>query len=212
MRALTTSRQTTQNLTSERAREMFLSETKFQTPSKPLKDTLADVADFVAQMAADFRGDNSVCPHWLTLSGVSGCGKTMLVREVFAFADRHLGGVYNRTAQCMQPSRLAFQKIVNMVDDWRDGVYRRQADEEADLLIIDDIGAERDGTGFVKGKLFDLLERRLGKWTILTTNLKLRSIQDNYDVRIASRIIRDGNIYRPVKSGDWWLSAAQGEG
>lgn len=190
---------------------MFFSETKFQTPSQPLKDTLADVADFVAQMAAHFRGDNSVHPHWLTLSGVSGCGKTMLAREVYVFADRHLGGVYNRTAECVQPSRLVFRKIVNMADDWRDGVYRRQADEEADLLIIDDIGAERDGTGFIKGKLFDLLERRLGKWTVLTTNLKLRAIQDNYDVRIASRMIRDGNVYRPVKSGDWWLSVAQGD-
>ena len=45
---------------------------------------------------------------------------------------------------------------------------------------------------FAIDKLYELLNERLGKWTVLTSNLTLTQFQE-WDQRIASRLIRDGN-------------------
>ena len=81
-----------------------------------------------------------------------------------------------------------------LADTFRQYGYNSYA-EKADLLFVDDIGAEKDTTGFVKGKLCELLSRRLGKWTLLTSNLTLTDMGENYDNRISSRIIRDDNMF-----------------
>ena len=150
---------------SSKYRDLFLEQTAFKTPTQALKDALDSVADFVGEMAAEYEGDKTVRPHWLTLSGVSGCGKTMLATEAYKVAVK----------------------------------YFEVSNDAKGFTTVRDIY-------FNKIRLFTLLEKRLNKWTLITTNLKLKTIQDSYDVRIASRIIRDGNIYRNFKSGDWWLS------
>lgn len=190
---------------SSKYRDLFLEQTAFKTPTQALKDALDSVADFVGEMAAEYEGDKTVRPHWLTLSGVSGCGKTMLAKEAYKFAVKYFE--VSKDAKGFTNVRdIYFNKILDMADEWKGGIWRNQFDEDAWLLVIDDLGVERDTTGFIKDRLFTLLEKRLNKWTLITTNLKLKTIQDSYDVRIASRIIRDGNIYRNFKSGDWWLS------
>lgn len=195
-----------ENSTSEKYRDLFLEQTAFQTPSTALKDALNSVANFIGEMGAQHEGDLNMRGHWLTLSGASGCGKTMLAKEVYNFAVKHFEAFKNPQNGLWCPHLSYFNKILDMADEWRSGMWRNQADEDCWFLVVDDLGAERDSSGFVKDRLFHLLEKRLNKWTLITTNLKLKSIQDDYDVRIASRIIRDGNRYRPFKSGDWWLS------
>ena len=70
------------------------------------------------------------------------------------------------------------------------------------VLFLDDVGTERDPTGFAADELNTLLGSRMGKWTILTSNLqfdKFRAI----DARIASRLVRDQNICCGVKAVDY---------
>lgn len=63
------------------------------------------------------------------------------------------------------------------------------------LLVVDDIGAERDTTGFAAEKLNTLLGARVGKWTVITSNLYLEQL-GGIDPRISDRIIREpGNQY-----------------
>lgn len=196
---------------SKKYRDLFLAQTAFQTPTQVLKDALESVADFIGEMGAQHEGDATIRPHWLTLSGVSGCGKTMLAREVFDFATKYFEAVKDPETECWRAQNIYFNKILDMAEEWKSGMWRNQFDEQAWLLVIDDLGVERDTSGFVKDRLFNLIEKRLNKWTLITTNLRLKTIQDSYDVRIASRIIRDGNRYRPFKSGDWWLSQSSKE-
>ena len=61
---------------------------------------------------------------------------------------------------------------------------------EADLLIIDDLGTELKNA-YTTGQLFHLInERLLGKRsTIISTNLNLSALADQYTERIASRIL-----------------------
>ena len=58
------------------------------------------------------------------------------------------------------------------------------------VLFLDDIGAERDSTGFAAEQLNMLLGCRVGRWTIITSNLNLHQLA-LIDPRIADRIIRE---------------------
>ena len=73
------------------------------------------------------------------------------------------------------------------------------------LLCLDDIGAERDTTGFASEKLNGLLTQRVGRWTILTSNLNLEQIAQ-IEPRIASRIVREaGNLFVELDTMDYGL-------
>lgn len=61
------------------------------------------------------------------------------------------------------------------------------------FLVLDDIGANRDSTGYVTGQLGNLLGERTGRWTVITSNLHMDQISERLDTRVASRLIRDGN-------------------
>lgn len=67
-----------------------------------------------------------------------------------------------------------------------------------ELLIIDDLGAE--GTNSMKSaELFNIINSRLLNTqkitkTIISTNLSLQSIFENYDERIVSRLVGNYNI------------------
>ncbi len=78
---------------------------------------------------------------------------------------------------------------------------------DCDLLIIDDLGTELQ-SGFVDSALFDIVNNRgiKKKSTIISTNLNLNQMKDNYTDRVASRIFEQyevvpiyGNDIRTVK-------------
>lgn len=124
-------------------------------------------------------------PYWLSLVGKSATGKTMLAKLIYKNFDS---------------SR--FLSWARIVRELRSGEYRWFEDLFTErLLIIDDIGAEYE-TGFIAAKLYELLNERGGRWTILTSNLSLKAIGD-LDVRIASRMIRDGSVVVDVNAPDW---------
>ncbi|WP_026476791.1 ATP-binding protein [Alkaliphilus transvaalensis] len=60
---------------------------------------------------------------------------------------------------------------------------------DADLLIIDDLGTEITNT-FTNSELFNIINSRLlsNKKTLISTNLTLKEIMNNYDDRIFSRL------------------------
>lgn len=59
--------------------------------------------------------------------------------------------------------------------------------ESVDLLILDDIGAERK-TEWVEEVMFLLINQRQGKSTIYTSNLDIKELEERYGGRIADRI------------------------
>ena len=71
-----------------------------------------------------------------------------------------------------------------------------QAVEDADLMIVDDLGTEFN-TPYSKTAIYEIVNSRLlsGKSTIINTNLTMDELKERYDARIASRFI--GN-YTPL--------------
>jgi DNA replication protein DnaC len=131
------------------------------------------------------RGAGRMAPRWLVLCGPSGCGKSHLAQEIRNTARRELG-YDERTAQMWKCSRYA-ERLRSGQWDFQDHLLRLP------LLVLDDLGAEQASDMWVS-KLFDLLDGRLDKWTVITSNLSVSDVAEKLDVRIASRFRRGGNV------------------
>lgn len=76
-----------------------------------------------------------------------------------------------------------------------DGELTRDSVNAAELLIIDDLGAEFTNS-FVKTQLFAILNERLmhGKSTLISTNYDLETFSNTYTTRVFSRIVQNYTI------------------
>lgn len=158
-------------------------------PTQTHRDFFNRVATFAADM-------NHTRPRWMTITGQSGIGKTMLAREVYRHfmdysrfeigLDRLDNRIIGNTGQFVDWRRFckdirggAFGRIDDICDDW--------------FVVLDDIGTEYDPNGFIASTLDRVMNSRLGKWTLITCNLSLRQVAEKIDTRIADRMMRDGS-------------------
>lgn len=155
---------------------------EFQTLGDPqLKRMKLETARFITAYKRGYS------PHWLSLLGTSGAGKTMLARLVYKIC----GGAF-----------VTWTRVTNML---REGEYRWFSDLKREhIVILDDIGSEHT-TPFVAAKLYEFLSERVGRWTVVTANLPLADIGNRIDVRIASRMLRDDSRVVDVEVPDFNL-------
>ena len=72
-----------------------------------------------------------------------------------------------------------------------------------DLLVIDDLGVEQILNNVTKPYLYQVLIERLGKKTLITTNLSLRNLENKYDQRIFSRLMdKKNSLVIQIKGDD----------
>ncbi len=134
--------------------------------------------------------------HWLTLSGQSGAGKTHLARQIHRYWQKRAGWatIQGRAGAVCSLRESTFLSWRRFMERQRGGAFDELQDVRAmQFLVIDDIGAEHDPNGFARARLDELIDGRLGKWTVITTNLSLDEIHDKLDGRIASRMKRGGS-------------------
>ena len=136
-------------------------------------------------------------PRWLSLIGASGTGKTHCAKRLWRYAKQQTD---------WQPFNYQPRAIF-----WPEFIQELRAGSAFDLrselkrwpvLFLDDIGSERDPSGFAAEELNTLLGCRVGKWTLLTSNLDIDGITA-VDRRLSSRLIRDRNICVSVKTKDF---------
>lgn len=165
-------------------------------------ETLGDAAlvgmvNTCADWALALKGNQA--PRWVTLLGKSGTGKTHCATRLWRLGKKSLS--FNRTG-------FVAQKIYwpSFVSELRAGTAFEHLQDLMiwPVLLLDDIGAERDTTGFASEQLNMLLGRREGKWTILTSNLSLENL-GQIDPRIADRIIRKPNLFVEVDTKSYSL-------
>lgn len=142
--------------------------------------------------------------RWISLLGTSGAGKTMLANLIISaarsFARRHL---YLENSYFLRGVRFVFWP--DLVERLKDGDYGALKDYyNCWFLLVDDLGVEHSGySDYVISKLYQLLNKRLGKWTVVTCNLDMPQIAAKMDARIASRLIRNGSQVRTVDVPDY---------
>lgn len=134
-----------------------------------------------------FRSGES--PRWMSILGNTGTGKTHCAKRLWKYMSARLD--WSRT-------QFVAREIYwpEFVSDLRSGqAYDQQRDMmKWPVLFLDDIGAERDTTGFASEQLNTLLGCRVDRWTIITSNLLLNQIGQS-EKRIADRIIRAPNVF-----------------
>ena len=127
-------------------------------------------------------------PRWLTILGPSGSGKTHCARRLW----QSLHGRFNWDRMDYIAALIYWPAFMSELR--AGGAYDREREMQRwPMLCLDDIGAERDTTGFAAEHLNTLLGCRVGRWTIITSNLSLEQI-GAIDPRIADRMIREPNI------------------
>lgn len=114
--------------------------------------------------------------RWLFIHGRPGAGKSHLA--------------YNSARVLREFRRKTLTKrAADIANDLREGNSHlmHQIWLPSPFMIIDDLGSEYH-TDFITAQWFDLLDARIGKWTIITSNLSPAQIGKRYDTRIQSRI------------------------
>lgn len=177
----------------------------FQTLDDPqLEKMKHGAAKFCADMR---RGDN---PRWISFLGTTGAGKTHLARQINAYFLKHLdthlipNQNLTRTQFRMRGDFISWRKLAEKL---RNGDYgAMQGIREDYFVVLDDIGSEyKAKSDFITSKLDEIIDARLGKWTVITANLTLEQISDNIDVRIGSRLMRGGSEVIDVDITDFNL-------
>lgn len=152
------------------------------------KDAAAEFVDDVAQ----WKDGGKNAPRWLSIVGRSGTGKTHLAKEIFRYVCRNLAGT--TSLERLFIGDLRFETADALAQQWRERKSAYLPDcERAPLLVVDDMGTVSDKSGFVTDAMYSLLSRRMGKWTVITSNLTYAAISQQFDERLADRMIRDGN-------------------
>lgn len=127
--------------------------------------------------------------RWISFLGPSGRGKTHLAKALAA----HIGA---------KPWR--WMRVLDYLRRGDFGVIHHLCDMPA--LVLDDIGAAYE-TEMSRSKIGEIAERRIGKWTVWTSNYLLGGIAAEIDNRVASRMVRDGcRVVSFKEAPDWSLA------
>lgn len=129
----------------------------------------------------------------LLLYGNNGTGKTRVSRAICRWVDERSHNMpLMETNDGQRVVESAFSFWPETVDLWKDRKdWNIDYLIDADLLVIDDIGAEHDPSKIGTEKLFRILERREKKWTIVTTNVIPTAWEERFERRVADRLFRN---------------------
>jgi DNA replication protein DnaC len=170
----------------------------FQTLADP---QLESVITYANTFATDMIANRN--PRWLSLLGTSGVGKTMLGTLIYEIAKRqkHLQ-FHPRLNTCWA---INSEKWSDVASRFIDEKWLSEYLSIANFLFLDDIGADHDKSGWLANCLYKVLDARVGKWTVLTSNLSLDQIGTRIDNRVASRMIRGNSQVVDVDTIDFNL-------
>lgn len=138
-------------------------------------------------------------------TGKVGTGKSHLAKSMLEAVNEH-SDPYRK---CLFVSVDELISLLRFSYVSKDGISENQLRNlcvDADLLVLDDLGAEVGAINTDKGASNDtvrminaIVTGRMDKPTIFTTNLSSKQINTMYDQRIASRILKGVNKDRIIR-------------
>jgi hypothetical protein len=153
-------------------------------------------------------------PRWLVLLGPSGNGKTHLAERIANWIRRYGPTMYERNHRAkIDPQKQDYLagyvyaqegrvlvKWGTLIEEARSRDFHRYQRACKDYYkVIDDLGVNSmnpDGkaTPFAIQTIAEVLDRRLRRWTVITSNFTRKQFADEFDVRISSRLMRGNNV------------------
>ncbi len=122
--------------------------------------------------------------EWLLLMGRPGTGKSFFAKCIASEVSQRGYTVKFTTAYNLIEKFTPGDDLLEDDKAFRDSVFN------CDLLIIDDLGTERD-TNFSMKVLFNIINERYNnkKAVVFTTNCTVNELSDTYGARLVSRIV-----------------------
>ncbi len=196
-------------------RSIFLDDTlkkaTFDTYKTDCKET-KDNKDLALMIAREYyKGAN----YNTVLTGTPGTGKSHLSMSMLKIVNEH-SDPYRK---CLFISISELMRRIKDSFSNRESIYTEQNMVEmmtkADLLVIDDLGAEtgaissdKIATDFTTRVLYAIIDGRMNKPTIITTNLNSKELSKMYDRKLISRMFRgaDGHVIQFKNTTDKRIS------
>lgn len=172
----------------------LISLTPFLTHSEPVLEQMRGTVEWWAQRAASGAPTGCLLTLWGRNGKGNGTGKTFLARlAVDELKRKGVKGV----------RFIYWPDLIGRGQRREDTAKDQRTAERCNVLIIDDAGAEHR-TGASDTKLSNLLEMRMRKFTLMTTNISPAEWGD-IEHRIKSRIIREENRHVCCETIDYAL-------
>ncbi|MEB7677866.1 ATP-binding protein [Staphylococcus saprophyticus] len=127
----------------------------------------------------------------LLLQGSFGTGKSHLSMAIVeTVRERGYSVLYMNVPQLISTIKGTYNKNTNITEQELNRII-----SEVDLMVFDDFGINMND--FATGKMFELIESRVGKHNIYTTNLNAQELSKNKDMqRIFSRIMSNTTLIK----------------
>lgn len=158
----------------------------------PEVQVMADAAEVFCRLW--FKNDHS--KPMLVLAGNPGCGKTHVAKAVYKFAVKMAMAAFDSRAwgeRSVPSSRcLSWPLVCSEINEKRYGLVEDLIDH--DLAVIDDVGAENDPWKVCADRLCQILSRREGRFTLVTTNIQPKDWAERFDARISDRLFRQSMV------------------
>lgn len=155
-------------------------------------------AKMVCQKYADkFNKENPVS---LLLIGNYGTGKSHLAVSIAKeVIDKHArSSLFMPTPKLLTKLRSTYNKGSHQTEDQ---IIKDLS--EVDLLVIDDLGAEQTKTNhdtneqsWATSKIFEIIDNRIGRHTIFTTNYDVKELQTRIGGRNFSRMMENTHVVK----------------
>ncbi|MGW7888644.1 ATP-binding protein [Staphylococcus xylosus] len=151
-------------------------------------EELARAKALCERYADNFNLDNK---QSLLLQGSFGTGKSHLSMSVVkAVRAKGYSVLYMNVPQLISTIKGTYNKNTNLTEQ-----ELNQIISEVDLMVFDDFGINMNE--FATGKMFELIESRVGKHNIYTTNLNAQELSKNKDAqRIFSRMMSNTTLIK----------------
>jgi len=143
---------------------------------------------------------------WLILAGPYGSGKTHLALAIAGHLLARASAVYMASVpELLAMLRRGYDKGAAMAYDRVIGALK-----EVELLVLDDLGAERD-TDWAREQVYEIVDHRYRRRLpmVVTTNLSLGQMGRALDGRIVSRLLDGARVaggfsrYLALAAGDY---------
>ncbi len=146
----------------------------------------------------------------LILAGCNGVGKTHCGRALAAWGRAVAVEAWSR-GHWSKPPTVSFVRWAEFIESDSGGVERDA--READLSILDDVGAETDRfkSGAPIDKLCQILGCREKRFTLIASNLTVGQWAER-DARVADRMLRGSVIVSLKNTKSWWVMQQEKKG
>ena len=145
-------------------------------------------------------------PYNVLLTGNVGIGKSHLAASAAkALSEAGADVIFLTTGRLFRKIKSSWRKDSEFSEDQLMGMI-----ESADILFLDDIGAQ-NGSDWKESTMLDLIDARQGKPTFYTSNLTSQEMAETVGERNMERIINQTRILKvegrsrrkPVAQRDW---------